>query len=35
MHIKSKRMEVFKPSVFTGLKYLKQDYTKKTGKDTI
>ena len=35
MQIKSKRMEVFKPSVFTGLKYLKQDYTKKTGKDTI
>lgn len=35
MQIKSKRMEVFKPSIFTGLKYLKQDYTKKTGKDTI
>lgn len=35
MQIKSKRMEVFKPSVFAGLKYLKQDYTKKTGKDTI
>ena len=35
MHIPSKRMEVFAPSIFTELKEMKLDYTKRTGKDTI
>lgn len=35
MNIRSKRMEVFKPSIFTDLKLMKQEYTKRTGKETI
>ncbi|WP_297238913.1 aminotransferase class I/II-fold pyridoxal phosphate-dependent enzyme [uncultured Faecalicoccus sp.] len=35
MKIQSKRMDVFQPSIFTKLKLMKLDYTKRTNKKTI
>lgn len=35
MKIQSKRMDVFQPSIFTKLKLMKLDYTKRTNKNTI
>lgn len=35
MRIQSKRMDVFQPSIFTKLKLMKLDYTKRTNKNTI
>ena len=35
MNVRAKRMDLFQPSIFTELKLLKQEYTKRTGNETI